>query len=143
MAAIDKAMQSKILNALTPTGAVGVPGTMIAALGAGAMKLKLTSTASTSTASGTELASGNGYVTGGQAFSTASDASAAGSAVTCPKTTALSWTNSSGGWTIQSMELTDSAGLRIWFADFNGAPITVAVNNTFTIAALAISITVT
>jgi hypothetical protein len=143
MAAIDKAMQTKILNALTPTGAAGIPGTMITALGGAAMKLKLTSTQSTSTTSGTEIASGNGYTTGGQAFSVASTASSAGSAVTCPKTTALSWTNGAGGWTIYSMELTDSAGLRVWFADFNGAPITVAAGNTFTIAADAISITVT
>lgn len=143
MAAIDQAMVSKILNALLPTGTAGVPGTMITALGGSAMKLKLTSTASSASASGTEL-TGTGYTTGGTAFSTASTASSAGSAVTCPHTTAISWTNGSGGaWSIVSCEITDSAALRVWFGNFNGQPISVANGNTFQVAAEGISVSLT
>ena len=143
MAAIDQAMVSKVLNALLPTGAAGVPGTMITALGAGAMKAKLTSTVSTAAASGTEL-TGTGYTAGGTALSAASTASSAGSAVTFPATTALSWTNSSGGaWSIASLELTDSAALRVWFAPFTGQPVAVANGNTFQIAVNACSASLT
>src|SRR5260221_7714651 len=140
MAAIDQAMVSKVLNALLPTGAAGVPGSMITALGGAAMKLKLTSTASTAAASGTEL-TGSGYVAGGTAFSTQSTASSSGSAVTCPKTTAISWTNASGGaWSIVSLEITDSAALRVWFGNWNGQPISVANLNSFQVSADAVSV---
>jgi hypothetical protein len=139
MAGMSQALVSKLLNATTPTGTSGVPGTF-AAYGGTAMKLKLTSTSSTAAASGTEL-TGTGYTAGGQAFANAITASTAGSSVTMPITTALSWTNTSGGnWTIYSFELTDSAAVRTWFGDFNGAPITVANNNTFQIAIAGITI---
>jgi hypothetical protein len=139
MAGMSQALVSKLLNATTPTGTSGVPGTF-AAYGGTAMKLKLTSTSSTAAASGTEL-TGTGYTAGGNAFANAITASTAGSSVTMPITTALSWTNTSGGnWTIYSFELTDSAGVRTWFGDFNGAPITVANNNTFQIAVAGITI---
>jgi hypothetical protein len=140
MAAIDNTMISNILNATTPTGASGAPGSF-SAVGGTAMKVRLNSTASTASAAGTEIASGGGYTTGGTAVSAASTASSAGSAVTLPKTTALSWTNSSGGaWSIVSMDLTSSAGTRTWFGSFNGQPISVANGNTFQIAADAVSI---
>jgi hypothetical protein len=133
MAALDQAMVSKILNIITPTGTGGIPGTWTA-LSASAMKCKLTSTASTASASGTEL-TGTGYTTGGTAFSSASTASSAGSNVTAPAGSALSWTNGSGGaWSIQSVEITDNAGVRVWFGNFTGAPISVANGNTFQIA---------
>ncbi len=143
MAAIDRSMVSKILNALGPTGTSGAPGTMITALGASPMKLKLTSDASTNAASGTEL-TGTGYVAGGTALSAASTASSNGSSVTLPKTTPVSWTNGSGGaWTIYSVELTDSAGLRVWFGNVTGAPVTVANGNTFSFAADSITLALT
>lgn len=133
MAAIDQAMVSKIINATAPVGTGGIPGTWTA-LGASAMKVKLTSTASTAAASGTEL-TGTGYTTGGTALGTASTASSAGSNVTLPAGSALSWTNASGGaWSIVSFELLDSAGLRTWFGNFNGQPVAVANGNTFQIA---------
>ena len=57
-----------------------------------------------------------------------------------PAGSALSWTNGSGDdWTIQSFDLTDSAGARSWFGDFNGAPITIADGNTFQLAVGAIN----
>ena len=133
MAAIDQAMVSKIINATAPVGTGGIPGTWTA-LGASAMKVRLNSTASTASAAGTEL-TGTGYTAGGTALGTASTASSAGSNVTLPAGSALSWTNSSGGaWSIVSFDLTDSAALRTWFANFNGQPVSVANGNTFQIA---------
>jgi hypothetical protein len=140
MAAIDQAMVSKMLNQTTPTGTAGIPGAFGTALSASAMKVRLNSTLSTASAAGTEL-TGTGYTAGGTALSTASTASSAGSAVTLPNTTALSWTNGSGGaWSIASMDLTDNAGVRVWFGPFTGQPISVANGNIFQIAANAVSI---
>lgn len=136
--AIDAAMSSKMLNIVLPTGTSGVPGTWTA-LGASAMKLKLTSTASTGSASGTEI-TGTGYTSGGTAMPGQSTASSSGSNVTLPHTAAISWVNGSGGaWSIVSLELTDSAALRVWFGNWNGQPISVANGNTFQVAADAVS----
>lgn len=138
--AIDAARSSAILNANLPVGAAGVPGTQLAALNAGAMKLKLTSTASTGSASGTEL-TGSGYTAGGTAFSTQSTASSSGSNVTMPGGAGtISWTNASGGaWSIVSLEITDAAPIRVWYGNWNGQPISVANGNTFQVASNAIS----
>lgn len=133
MPAIDQGMVSKIINATAPVGAVGVPGTWTA-LSASAMKLRLSSTASSAAAAGTEI-TGTGYVAGGTALSTASTASTAGSSVTLPATTAISWTNGSGGaWSIVSFDLTDNAAVRTWFGNFNGQPVAVANGNVFTVS---------
>lgn len=143
MPALDQAMASKILNQTTPTGTSGAPGSFGTALNAGVMKVKLTSTASTAGASGTEL-TGTGYTAGGQAVPAASAASSAGSAVTLPATSALSWTNASGGaWSIVSLELVDNAGTRVWFGNFTGQPISIANGNTFQIAVAGCSIALT
>src|SRR5262249_37813138 len=130
MAAIDNSMISNILNATLPCGTTGKPAAFTALSSAAGMKLKLTSTASTAAASGTEL-TGSGYTAGGTALTNSSTASSAGSSVTLPATAAVSWTNNSGSnWTINSLEITDNAGTRAWFGLFNGAPITVANLNT-------------
>jgi len=139
--AIDNAMISKILNATSPTGTSGVPGTWTA-LSNAAMKVKLTSTTSTNAAAGTEL-TGTGYTAGGTALAAAVTASSAGSSVTLPAA-ALSWTNGSGGaWSIVSFELLDAAALRTWCGTFTGAPVSVANGNTFqiTIAGVTLSLT--
>lgn len=142
MSAIDQTMVSNILNATTPTGASGAPGSF-SAVGGTAMKVRLNSTASTPSAAGTEL-TGTGYTAGGTAVPAASTASSAGSAVTLPASSALSWTNGSGGaWSIVSMDLTSSAGTRTWFGNFNGQPIAVANGNTFQIAVGGVSISLT
>lgn len=138
----DRARASLIINANAPVGTSGAPGTALTALAASPMKLKLTSTASTAAASGTEL-TGTGYTAGGTALGTASTASTNGSAVTLPAGSAVSWTNGSGGtWSIQSLEITDGAGTRVWFGDLTGAPITVANGNTFQIAVGGVSVVV-
>jgi hypothetical protein len=139
MAGIPNTLISNVLNATTPTGASGAPGTFTAFAGS-AMKVRLNSTSSTASANGTQL-TGTGYTAGGTAVPAASTASSGGTAVTLPATSALSWTNGSGGtWSIQSFDLTDSAAARSWFGDFNGAPVSIANGNTFTIAVAGISI---
>lgn len=141
MAGVSNDLATKVLNATTPTGTAGVPGTW-AAYGGSAMKVRLNSTSSTASAAGTEL-SGTGYTAGGQAVPAQSSASSAGSAVTLPATSALSWTNGSGGaWSVVSFDLTDSAGVRTWFGDFTGQPIAVANGNSFQINVAGISIDV-
>jgi len=142
MAAIDQGMVSKILNATCPVGAAGIPGTWTA-LSASAMKVRLNSTLSTASAAGTEI-TGSGYTAGGTALSTQSTSSSAGSNVTLPQTTALSWTNGSGGnWSIASMDLTDNAAVRTWFGPFTGQPVVVANGNQFQIAANGVTISLT
>jgi hypothetical protein len=139
MAGIPQTLVSNMLNASTPTGTSGAPGTWTA-FAAGAMKVRLNSTSSTASAQGTQL-TGTGYTAGGTAVPAASTASSAGSNVTLPATSALSWTNGSGGtWSIQSFDLTDSAAARSWYGDFTGAPVSIANGNTFTIAVAGISI---
>lgn len=139
MAGIPNTQISNILNATTPTGTSGAPGTYTALAGS-AMKVRLNSTASTASAAGTEL-TGTGYTAGGTVVPAASTASSAGSAVTLPASSALSWTNSSGGaWSIVSFDLTDNSGGRAWFGNFTGQPIAVANGNTFQVAVAGISI---
>lgn len=138
--AIDAAKSTLVLNALLPVGTGGIPGTQLTALPATAMKLKLTSTASTGSASGTEI-TGTGYTSGGIASTTASTPSSSGSSVTLPSgTSPFSWTNGSGSsWSIVSLELTDGSGGRVWYGNWSGQPITVANGNTFAVAANAIT----
>ena len=140
MAAIDQALVSMILNATLPTGSSAVPGAWTA-LSATAMKLKLTSTASSESASGTEI-TGSGYSTGGNPMTTASSASSAGSSVTLPnQTNGISWTAGTGtSWSIVSLEITSGTGARAWYGNFTGQPIAVAVGNTFNVAQNAVSV---
>src|ERR1017187_1145664 len=65
MAAIDNTMIGLILNALTPTGTGGIPGTALGTpLGTLAMRIRLNSTLSTGAAAGTEIATQtSGYTT--------------------------------------------------------------------------------
>jgi hypothetical protein len=137
--AIDQVRSSLMLNANLPVGTSGAPGTQLTALNAGVMKLKLTSVASSGSASGAEI-TGTGYTAGGTAMPGASTTSSAGSNVTLPHTAAISWTNGSGGnWSIVSLELTDAAPTRVWYGNWNGQPVVVANGNTFQVAADAVS----
>jgi hypothetical protein len=141
MAGISNTLIDKVLNATTPTGTAGIPGTW-SALSTSAMKVRLNSAASTAAAAGTEL-TGTGYTTGGQALSTQSSASSGGSGVTLPATSALEWTNgSASSWSIVSFDLTDNAGVRLWHGSFTGQPVVVAVGNTFSIPVAGISLNV-
>jgi hypothetical protein len=136
--AIDQTRSSLMLNANLPVGAAGVPGTQLTALNAGAMKLKLTSTASTGSASGTEI-TGTGYTAGGTAFSGTPTTSVTGLDVLIPFNV-ISWTNGSGGnWSIVSLEIVDGAPIRVWYGNWNGQPVVVANGNTFSVAVGAIA----
>jgi hypothetical protein len=148
MAAIANNLITNILTATLPTGTSGAPGSFTA-LAAGAMKVRLNSTASTGAAAGTEIGSGGGYTTGGTALANAITLSGTPSTGALPATTALSWTNSSAGtWSVMSFDLTDSAGTRTWYGNFNGTTngtvaISVAVGNTFQIAVGGITVSLT
>jgi hypothetical protein len=124
MPAIVQAQANKLLDASLGTAALTAFS--------GAAKIRLTTTAPTGTAAGTEL-TGTGYTTGGSTitFGAASAGSAANSGST------ISWTNSSGSpWSIVGAEIWDSAGtpLRWWYGNFTGQPISVPNGATFQIA---------
>jgi hypothetical protein len=136
MAAIDNTMISLILNALTPTGAAGIPGTALGTpLGAGNIRIRINSTASTASAAGTEIPTQTSGYTAGTGWNAlgASTTSSAGSAVGVPLTTqslvSVGGVVASPG--IVSLDITSSTGTRCWFGNFNGQPIAVASGNTF------------
>jgi hypothetical protein len=137
MAGIDQTMVSKILNATTPTGTTGAP-TVWSALSTSPMKLRLSITASTASASGTEITvanttGGTVYAAGGWTLgTTSSTVSSAGSAVGVPFIT-QSLVVQTGALAIQSFDLLDNAGVRAWFGNFNAAPVNVGIGNTFQI----------
>jgi hypothetical protein len=138
MSAIDQTQANKLLDASLGT-------TALTAFVAPAF-VRLVTTASTSTTNGTELTGGSGYVTGGTTLSGNGFASSSAGATTGPITSALSWTNGSGGaWSIVGMEIWDSAAtkLRWWFGLFTGQPISVAIGNTFQLATNSISVGLT
>lgn len=127
MAAIVQAQANRILDLTL--------GTSSPTMFTGAAKVRLTTTAPTATAAGTEL-TGTGYTTGGTSLSgNTFQAAAAGQAVG-PHTSALTWTNGSGGaWALVGVEIWDSAGtpLRWWYGTLNGQPVSIAIGNTFRI----------
>jgi hypothetical protein len=137
MAAIDNTMISNILNATTPTGAAGIPGTWTA-LAASAMKLRINSALSTASAAGAEITAANTtggttYASGGWTLgTTASTASAAGAAVGVPFIT-QSFVVQNAPVSVASFDLTSSAAVRAWWGPFTGQPISVAIGNTFQI----------
>jgi hypothetical protein len=138
VAAKDATMVSNILNATLPTATGGKPTTWTAMSTAGAMYIRLNSTASTASASGTQIANGSGYTTNGTLLG-ASSASSAGSSVTLPAAN-TSWACSAGGgWSIVSLDITDNAQTRSWFGNWNGQPIAIANGNTFQASANAVT----
>jgi hypothetical protein len=139
VAAIDQTQAGKLINASLGTTA------LTAFVSPPSVKLISTTTPSTSTADGSEL-TGTGYTVGGTSLSGNLFSAASAGAATGPGTSALSWTNGSGGtWNIYGLEIWDNAGsgLRWWFGPFTGQPITVANGNTFQIAVGAISVGLT
>jgi hypothetical protein len=135
--AIDQTRSSLMLNANLPVGSAGVPGTTLTALNGGAMKLKLTSTASSGSSSGTEI-TGTGYTSGGTAFSGTPTTSTAGADVLIPFAI-ISWTNGGSAWNIVSLEILDGTPARVWYGNWTGQPIGVAGGNTFSVAVGAIA----
>lgn len=137
MAAIVQAQCNLLLNTTLGTSAPTLFTTPA--------KVRLTTTAPTNTTAGTEL-TGSGYTTGGTSLAGNTFSAASAGAATGPGTSALSWTNASGGtWSIVGVEIWDSAGtpLRWWFGNFTGQPVSVANGNTFQIAVGALSASLT
>lgn len=128
MAAIDNTQISNVLNALTPTGAAGIPGAFTV-MAASAMKLRLNSALSTASAAGAEIANGTGYAAGGWTSLGQSTASSAGTAVGVPFTTQSATATSA--WSIVSFDLTSSAAVRGFWGPFNAQPVVVGIGNTF------------
>ena len=129
---------TNVLNSSLPTASGGKPASFTNYATTLAMTMRQNSTLSTASAAGTELPNGSGYVTNGAALGQ-STASSGGSAVTLPAAT-TSWTNGSGGaWTIESMDILDSSQVRGWWGPWNGQPISIAIGNTFQVAANAVS----
>jgi hypothetical protein len=100
-------------------------------LAASAMKLRLNSTASTGSAAGTEIVNGTGYSAGGFTSLGQSTTSGTPAVVGVPLTTQSA--TATATWSIVSLDLTSSAGVRAWFGNFTGQPIAVAIGNTFQI----------
>jgi hypothetical protein len=136
--AVDQARSSAMLNANLPVGAAGVPGTALAAFNAGAMKLKITNTASSGSASGTDIGAQTGYAANGMVFVNQCTASSAGSNVTMPATAAMTLT-ATGVLSCVSIEITDNVGSRGFFGNLNGQPIAVAIGNSLSFAVASIS----
>jgi hypothetical protein len=139
--AIDLTLAVKFLNATLPVGTAGIPGTAFGTLASSGMYIRLDSTAPTGTAAGTQLANGNGYTTNGLQLANASTPAAGTTATVTLPAVAQTWTNTSGGWTINGLDITDSSQVRTWYGTFTGAPITVAASNSFQIAVNAITVT--
>jgi hypothetical protein len=131
MPAIDNSMISNILGATTPTGSGGVPGSFTA-LAASAMKIRLSSTASTGAAAGTEIATQTSGYTNGTGWTSLGQCTTSGTPVVVgvPLTT-QSFVSSGSPTNVYSFDLESSAGVRAWFGAFNGAPVAVASGNTF------------
>ena len=130
MAAIDNTLIGLILNALTPTGAAGIPGTALGTpVGTSAMKLRLNSTASTGAAFGTEIVNGTGYAAGGWTSLGVCTGAGTPTVIGVPFTTQSATATSS--WSIVSFDLTGSAAQRGFFGNFNAQPVVVGIGNTF------------
>jgi hypothetical protein len=138
MPAIDNTMIGLILNALTPTGTAGIPGTALGTpLGTSAMRIRLNSTLSTGAAAGTEIPTQtSGYVTatnGGWLLANASTTSGTPVAVGVPAVTqslvSIGGVVASTG--IVSFDLQGNTGTRGFWGPFNAQPILVGSANTF------------
>ena len=101
--------------------------------------MRLGSTSPSGSADMTELPNGNGYVTGGTACTFGAAAVVSG-IPTSYNTSVATWTNTSGGWTINGIELWDQAGspVRWMWGTWIGAPISVANGNSFAVPASGI-----
>jgi hypothetical protein len=107
--------------------------------------VRLNSTLSTGSASGTQITNGTGYVTNGQTstapFASTPPTAAVPSVVTIPNTAVLSWAVTGANFAaIASLDITDGAQVRQYWGPFTGQPIAVANGNTFQIALNAVSI---
>jgi len=133
MAAIDNTLIGILLNALTPTGTGGIPGTAIGTpVGTAAMKMRLNSTASTGAAMGTDIGTQtSGYTAGGWTSLGVCTGAGTPTVIGVPFTT-QSFVSSGSPTVVWSFDLTGSAAQRGFFGNFNpGTGVSVASGNTF------------
>lgn len=125
MSAIDNSQASSLLNAIL---------NQVATASTTGINLRLGSNVPNASTTMQELVNGNGYTTGGTACTFSSAAIVSG-LPTSSNTNIMTWTNSSGGWTINGVELWDQGGtpLRWMWGTWIGAPISVASGNSFQI----------
>jgi hypothetical protein len=130
LSAIDNSQASSLLNAILNQ----VPASSTAGI-----NLRLGSNSPNASTTMVELPNGNGYTTGGTVCTFGSAAIVSG-IPTSYNTSVLTWTNSSGGWTINGVELWDQAAipLRWMWGTWIGAPISVASGNSFQVPASGI-----
>jgi hypothetical protein len=154
--AIDNTFIAALLNAFTPTGALGIPGTAVGTyLGTTAMHIRLNTTASTGAAAGTEIptqtlgyttASNGGWQALGQSTTFGGPPISVGVPFTTQSFVSAGGVVSSTG--IVSFDLVSNSGVRGWFGLFNAQPIQVGSGNTFQVtggagAAAGITISLT
>ena len=133
MAAIDNTLIGLILNALTPTGAAGIPGTALGTpVGTSAMRIRLNSTLSTGAAAGTELSTQTSGYTNGTGWSSLGQSTTSGTPVVVgvPLTT-QSFVSNGLPTNVVSFDLTGSAAQRGFWGPFNAQPVAVGSGNTF------------
>ena len=132
MAAIDNTLIGLILNALTPTGAAGIPGTALGTpVGTSAMKLRLNSTLSTGAAMGTDIGTQtSGYTAGGWTSLGVCTGTGTPTVIGVPFTT-QSFVSSGSPTAVVSFDLTGSAAQRSFWGPFNAQPVNVGSGNTF------------
>lgn len=133
MAAIDNTLIATLLNYLTPTGTAGINGTAIGTpLGTTAMKIRLSSTASTGAAAGTELSTQTSGYTNGTGWTSLGQSTSTGTPIVVgvPLTT-QSFVSNGSPTNVYSFDLEGNGGQRGFWGPFNGAPVAVASGNTF------------
>lgn len=136
--AIDNTMIGLILNATTPTGVGGIPGTAFGTpLTTSAMRIRLNTTASTGAAAGTEIptqtsgyttATNGGWLLTGQSTSAGTPIQVGVPLVTMSLVSIGGVVASTG---IVSFDLQGNGGVRAWYGNFNAQPILVGSGNTF------------
>jgi len=130
MAAIDNTLIGLILNALTPTGAAGIPGTALGTpVGTTAMKLRLNSTASSGAAFGTEIVNGTGYSAGG--WTSLGQSTSAGTPIVVGVPLTTQSATATSAWSIVSFDLVGNGAQRGFWGLFNAQPVVVGIGNTF------------
>lgn len=131
MPAFPQALAQNTLDAILATATFAATASPI--------KIKLTTTAPTQSAAGTELAS-SGYAAGGVAITFASATAATPTLAIGPPAN-IQWTNGSGSaWNIVGLDIVDNAAKRVCYGNWTGQPINVPAGNIFQISASGVTI---
>lgn len=99
-------------------------------------KLRLMGTAGSNTGNGTELSTANGYTAGGLTMGSPAFGNPSGGVIS--NSNAISWTASGSGFTVNGVEIWDSAGTALRYLQGSVTAITVASGDTLQFAAASI-----